>query len=527
MSDSHHQALVSALRDPALWPVSAGRLELVETHISTVFLLDDFAYKLKKPLDLGFLDFSTLERRRFCSQEEVRLNRRLAPDVYLEAVPVTGTLDAPRPEGEGEPIDWLVKMRRFAARDVLAKDPGALDADFIKRLAVRIAEFHQQAAIVESGEPFGSPEAVWHPVGENFDQLRHFSEDAEILALLDGLEARAREQFAALEPLMRERRAEGHIRECHGDLHLGNIVLEADEPLIFDGIEFSPGLRWIDTLNDLAFLLMDLRHAGRSELEHIALDHYLEVSGDYPGLPLLSFYMAYRAMVRAKVSAIRLSQSQDVQLRQQLKAECLAYLSLASDCAHPPQGAIWINHGVSGSGKSHCARKLPGPLPLVRLCSDIERKRLAGLAPTQRAVDEVGEGLYGPEMGRRTFERLLACASAVASSGRIALVDATFIKRNWRAGFKQLADELAVGFAILSFSAPQQELEARVCKRLEKGDDASDATLEVLKSQQQALESLSPEEEALSIKIPKDASLEALLGDGLLGRALAGLSKAD
>lgn len=520
MTDSHHQALVQALRNPDVWPVSAQRLEVVETHISTVFLLDDFAYKLKKPLDLGFLDFSTLERRRFCCFEEVRLNRRLAPDVYLDAVPVVGSLADPRPEGEGEAIDWLVKMRRFAARDVLAQDPGALDATLARRLARQIADFHQQAARLEPGAAFGSPEAVWHPVGENFAQLRHFSADEEILPPLEGLEVRAREQFTALEPLMRERRAGGHIRECHGDLHLGNIVLEAGEPLIFDGIEFSPGLRWIDTLNDLAFLLMDLRHAGRRDLEQILLDSYLEASGDYLGLPLLSFYMAYRAMVRAKVSAIRLSQSQDVQQRQELKAECLSYLVLAADCARPEVGAIWINHGVSGSGKSHCARKLPGPLPLVRLCSDIERKRLAGLAPWQRASAEVGEGLYGPEMGRRTYERLLACARAVASSGHIALVDATFIKRNWRQGFCQLAAELGVGFAILSFAAPQVELEERVSRRLEQGQDASDATLEVLRSQQQAMEPLSPEEEALSIKVPKDASLEELLGDALLDRLI-------
>lgn len=512
MSLSHHQALVNALRNSDCWPVSARRLDVIETHISSVFLLDDYAYKLKKPLDLGFLDFSTVEKRRFCCEEEVRLNRRLAPDIYLAAVPIGGSLTAPRPEAGGEPLDWLVKMRRFAATQTLATDPEQLDAQLIRQLARQIADFHHRAEPVAPEAPFGTPEAVWHPVGENFAQLRHFSQDSDIHRPLARLEARAQAQFAALKPLLLERRSQGHIRECHGDLHLGNIVLEQGRPLIFDGIEFSPGLRWIDSLNDLAFLLMDLRHIGRADLEHIALDTYLEASGDYQGLPLLPFYMAYRAMVRAKVSAIRLSQPDlTEQAEGQLKTECLAYLALAEDCAHPGPGAIWINHGVSGSGKSHCARQLPGPLPVVRLCSDIERKRIAGMAPTDRAITGPGQGLYGPEMGRRTFERLLACAQAVAQSGRIALVDATFIKRDWRTGFHALADRLGLSFAILSFSAPQPELESRVSRRLEQGQDASDATLEVLKSQQQNQEPLSAAEEALSIKIPKDAPLDRIL----------------
>lgn len=521
-AQQHHQILVEALRNPDCWPVCARRLEVRQTHISTVFLLDDYAYKLKKPLDLGFLDFSTLKRRKFCSEEEIRLNSRLAPDVYLAAVPISGSLESPRPEGAGEPIDWLVKMRRFAADEVLAGQPERLDAPLIRQLAHKIADFHARVArlgsATESAEAFGTPEAVWHPVGENFAQLRHFSQDAEIVGPLAELEAHAVAHYERLRPLLEERRAEGHIRECHGDLHLGNIVLEQGEPLIFDGIEFSPGLRWIDTLNDLAFLLMDLRHVGRADLENIALDAYLETSGDYLGLPLLPFYMAYRAMVRAKVSAIRLSQPDLAgEQQQQLKKECLAYLALARDCAHPNPGAIWINHGLSGSGKSYCARQLPGPLPLVRLCSDIERKRLAGLAPTERARAEIGGGLYGPEMGRRTFERLLACARAVALAGRIALVDATFIRRNWRTGFRALAESLGVRFVILSFSAPEAELECRICERMEQGRDASDATLEVLRSQQRNLEPLSPEEAALSIQIPRNISLEELFGDALLG----------
>jgi aminoglycoside phosphotransferase family enzyme/predicted kinase len=512
MSLSHHQTLVNALRNPDCWPESARRLEVIETHISCVFLLDDYAYKLKKPLDLGFLDFSTVEKRRFCCEEEVRLNRRLAPDVYLAAVPIGGSLTAPRPEAGGEPLDWLVKMRRFAAAETLATDLEHLDAHLIRQLARQIADFHHRAEPVAPEAVFGSPDAVWYPVAENFAQLRHFSQDPDIQRPLARLEAGAQAQFAALKSLLLERRSQGHIRECHGDLHLGNIVVEQGRPLIFDGIEFSPGLRWIDSLNDLAFLLMDLRHVGRADLEHIALDSYLEASGDYQGLPLLSFYMAYRAMVRAKVSVIRLSQPDlTEQTEKQLKADCLAYLALAEDCAHPGPGAIWINHGVSGSGKSHCARQLPGPLPVVRLCSDIERKRIAGMAPTDRAITGPGQGLYGPEMGRRTFERLLACAQAVAQSGRIALVDATFIKRDWRTGFHALADRLGLSFAILSFSAPQPELESRICQRLEQGQDASDATLEVLKSQQQNQEPLSEAERLLSIQIPRDASIEEIL----------------
>jgi aminoglycoside phosphotransferase family enzyme/predicted kinase len=470
-------------------------------------LLDGLAYKLKKPLNLGFLDFSTPEKRRFCCEEELRLNRRLAPDVYLQVLPLCGSQEHPQPGGSGEPFDWLLQMRRFNAEGVLAQQPERLDAQLMRQIIGQIARFHAAAAPLEPDQPYGQPELVLQPMRENFTQLRLFTQEPELLRPLVELEAWTLQRFAQLRHLLEQRREQGHIRECHGDLHLGNMVLEAERPIIFDGIEFNPALRWIDCLNDLAFLLMDLCHQGRADLAHLALDEYLQQSGDFAGVPLLDFYQCYRALVRAKVSAIRLSQADlDQASRQSIQRECLAYIQLAAEFTRPRRGALLISHGLSGSGKSHIGRQLPGPLPLIRLRSDVERKRLAGLAPDQRTTAELNTGLYSLEMTRRTFNYLAQLTESLLGCGQLLLIDATFLKASVRQRFRQLAEGLGVAFYILEFQRSPEQLAQNIQRRLAKGLDASDADLGVLQQQLQQDEPLSAEEQALSIPVPLDGA---------------------
>jgi len=489
------QPLIAALLDPAAYPHPAPAPRLIETHISWVILAGDYAYKLKKPLDLGFLDFSTLAKREHCCREEVRLNRRLAPDIYLGVVPVAGT--PPKVEGEGQVLEWAVKMRAFPADATLDRETE-ITAEQIDAIADRVAAFHGEVALAPEDSGFGSQEAIQAPVAENFRQLCALLPSPD--ALLDPLEAWSGAEGQRLASHFSARRAEGYIRECHGDLHLGNIAwvegaplspqggrrirkpLEAaTTPLIFDGIEFNPGLRFIDVISEIAFLCMDLMHRGREGLAWRFLNRYLEHTGDYAGLATLPYYLVYRALVRAKVTAIRASQSDGD------FAETLSYLALAQRIRQRPAAALLLMHGVSGSGKTWVSQTLLEHLPAIRLRSDVERKRLFGLTALadSRAL---GENIYSREAGARTLARLLDLTKTLLSAGFRVIVDATFIKRDWREPFQKLAEERGIPWWIAALEAPSEVLRQRVAARQASGHDASEAGPGVLAAQLAAVE---------------------------------------
>ena len=498
--NDHHNRLVRSLSTSDLWGDDIEQVEVIETHISTLFLVGDFAYKMKKPLNLGFLDFSSLEKRHYFCNEEVRLNRRLAPNIYLDVIPISGDVADPQLGGEGEPIEWLVKMQRFNAHAVFSEHPEFLNEALIKRLAHQIADFHLQADVINKTMPYGLMQSVLNPMMENFSQLDSQVSETAILDKLHPLKHWTIQQSEVLQQQLLLRRKVGFVRECHGDLHLGNIVLEQDEPLIFDGIEFAPELRWIDTISDLAFLLMDLSHQRQTRLANALLNFYLEQSGDYGSLPLLSFYLAYRAMVRAKVTAIRFGQTGLDELdRQTVHDECLDYLLLAESFTHAKRGAVVITHGVSGSGKSTVSEALIHLESVVRIRSDVERKRLAGYSATHRVSQEEGEVLYSKEMNLRTYQHLLASVSSIVQSGQVALVDAAFLRRQERVTFTNLATELDVPFRILDFDVEKEELIRRIEQRTARNDDASDANVDVLIKQLQWDEPLDQQECSVSL----------------------------
>jgi hypothetical protein len=504
-----HEALVQSLMDQSRWPAGGADRRRIDTHISTVLLAGDVAYKLKKPLDLGFLDFMSLDSRHAACLEELRLNRRLAPDIYQAVCAITGSVEAPDIDGAGPVIDWAVRMQRFDPDAILSNRTEGLSSGLIERLALRIAEFHARAAVSPIGEPFGTAAAVFAPMQQTFDQIR-VSLPAET-AGLDQIETWSKDQRDRLAELLDERKAGGHIRECHGDLHLGNVALIAGEPVVFDAIEFNPGLRWIDTMNDVAFLSMDLHHR-RPSLVYCLLDHYLQASGDYPGLPLLRFYEVYRALVRAKIAAIRATQELTRAQRRAVMDEFNAYLGLAHRLTQPAQGAVIITHGVSGSGKSHVVRRLPELLPAVRVRSDVERKRLLGL---DAHADATAEGAYSAELTQLTYARLADFAVEVVQAGMVAIVDATFLQYQKRALWHALADAMKVPFVILDCDAPVEILRERILARRRRADNVSDADLEVLNAQLQTREPLSTDERRYAITIGPGQPLSA---DALLER---------
>ena len=497
------ERVIQGLLAPDAYPHPVGQVGHVETHISHVLLAGEHAYKLKKPLALGFLDFSTPERRFHCCEEELRLNRRLAPDLYLGLVPVLGTREHPRvgaPGESGPVLEWAVHMRRFRQEGLLDRHP--LDAALVDRLAERLAVFHAEIPAAPAESPYGTPKAVLSPMLENFRQVRARIAVQANEARLDRIEAWSLERWRALLPVIERRRAEGRVRECHGDVHRGNIALVDGEPVIFDALEFSARLRWIDTASELAFLLMDMEHAGEWALACRLLNRYLEIGGDYDALAMLDLYKVYHAMVRAKVLAIRLGQpSLGAEEERIHRRECEGYLALAEGYMCQARPRLLIACGLSGSGKSRMGRRLREALPLVHLRSDVERKRLFGLPPEARTTAAHGEGVYFPQATEWTYERLLELAGQVLERGYDALVDATLLTRKKRGAFKALAESRGAGFAILAMTAPFEVLRRRVTRRLEENCDASEASLEVLEHQRATCEVLSAEEQTLAIWI--------------------------
>jgi aminoglycoside phosphotransferase family enzyme/predicted kinase len=490
--------IVAGLRRPDAYPHRADRLAHIETHISHVFLAGDYAYKVKKPLNLGFLDFSTLERRRLCCGEEIRLNSRLAPRIYLEVVPIAGTPDAPRIGGEGTALEYAVRMRRFDQESLLTRLP--VTPELADRIAERVAQFHDAIPAAPQDSPFGTPEAVLGPMDENFSQIRARLPDPSLLSRLDPLEAWTHARHSDLRPLLEDRRRDGHIRECHGDMHRGNIALVQGDLVIFDGIEFNPGLRWIDTMSELAFLVMDLEEAGELPQARRLLNRYLEIRGDYGGLPLLDFYKVYRAMVRAKVTAIRLGQS-DVGPAEAAedREELERYLALAEGYTRPGPRRLYLTCGVSGSGKSRLSAILREHVPLVHIRSDVERKRLFGLPADARTGSDTDAGIYTKEASARTYGRLRELASVILDAGYSPLVDATFLERSRRRDFIALADEKGCPCTILVPEAPDAVLRERVAEREAEGRDPSEAGLAVLEAQLARREPLTEEERGMAV----------------------------
>jgi aminoglycoside phosphotransferase family enzyme/predicted kinase len=499
MSSSCSDKLIRALRQPGIVADAAAEVSLLETHISWVLLAGPWALKIKKPVSLGFLDFSSLEKRRFYCEEELRLNRRLAADLYLEVVPITGTPDAPRLGGPGEAIEFAVRMKRFPQEALLASvlDRGELGPRHIDQLARAVADFHGSVERAPPGSHFGEPARVLVPPQDNLAYLRRLVSEPPRKAQLERLQRWTEDEFARRRPDLAARRRDGFVRECHGDLHLGNMVLLDDAVRVFDCIEFNDDFRWIDVISDVAFATMDLEHRGRADFAGRFLNAYLERTGDYGGLAVLPFYVVYRALVRALVDVIRSGQLQRGSgARRELDEEFHSYLDLAERWIQPRRPSLTITFGVSGSGKTTGTQPLVEREGAVRLRSDVERKRLFGLRPDEASGTAGRPDIYSRQATDRTYRRLEECAAAIVRSGFPAVVDATFLNRRRRQRFKALADRLGVPFRIAEFASDEATLRQRIEERRREGHDASEATAAVLADQLKAREPLADDERA-------------------------------
>ncbi|TAN13975.1 MAG: hypothetical protein EPN34_00405 [Burkholderiaceae bacterium] len=463
-------------------------VELVQTHLSWLLLAGATAYKIKRPVVLPFVDFSSLAERRRCCEEEVRLNRRFAPQLYLGVSRITGTSDAPRLDGDGEAFDYAVRMRRFASGSLLAEraTAGTLLAADVDRLAERIAAIHLAAPRAAPDSGFGTPERRAAAPLSVLDALRLAAPSCA-----DAYTAMRRwlkREAAALAPLWHARMAAGFVREGHGDLHLANLVLLDGDILPFDAIEFDPALRWIDIVDDAAFTAMDLIAHERSGFAVRFINGWLDATGDHAGLALWRHALVYRALVRALAAALQPRAGPD-------------YLAVARHLAAALRAPrLIVMHGLPASGKSVVALRIAEAIGAIRLRSDVERKRLLGL-PALADTHAAAADAYSAGATQRTYARLAELARTTLEAGWPAIVDAAFLRRTERARFAELAEELGVPFAIVACHAPEALLRERIAARRLRRDDPSEADIDVLRRLTAAAEPLDAAERAAALDV--------------------------
>jgi len=486
---------VDELLHAEAFPHTVERLEMRETHISWVILTGPFAYKIKKPVKFEFLDASTLELRRHLCEEELRLNRRYAADLYVDVVPIVRVNGRIAVGAAGPAIEYAVRMKQFdAASELLALlKANNVAQDEILALAELLAGFHLHATVARGTGTHPMTQQPYEAVLDNLTQLIAHMAPVEPSAVLDPLIDWTYDNARALEQSFQLRADSGFIRECHGDLHAANIVRWQGHLIPFDCIEFNPRFRCIDVMNDLSFLVMDLVSHHRIDLAFTLLSRYLEVTGDYEGIPLLRFYAAYRALVRAKVDALAAEQSP--QQANALRDRLLQRIHNAADWTAPQRPILILMHGPSGSGKSWLSERLVPKLAAIRVRSDVERKRLAGIAPYASAAAGHQQGIYSEEFSHRTYGRLVDCVENCLRAGFNTVVDAAFLDAADRELFWSLALRLRAICIVVSCHGEQAMLAERVMQRSHARKDASDADLEVLNVQLRDLQPFSASEQ--------------------------------
>lgn len=489
--------LISALKSPDLYEHPASSISTIETHISWIILTGKYAYKIKKPVDFGFIDFTTLDKRIFFCEEELRLNRRFSTDLYLQTIAIRGSHSMPKLNGNDEIIEYAVKMREFS-QDCLLSNYAAekrLKSDHIDSMARVIAIFHRQAPYVATGSPLGSAVTIGKWSDDNFLQIESAIPEPQLPDYFIQLKTWSQEKFDSLRTIIEQRQQNGFVRECHGDLHLGNIAFLNEKCTAFDCLEFNQELRWIDTMSEVAFVVMDLQARGYNEFAWRFLNRYLAINGDYSGLAMLPYYLVYRALVRAKVEALgffshRSADSIEVPyLRRSLR-----YLDLARAWSDLERPLLVAMHGLSGSGKSTVAENLASTLGAIQIRSDIERKRLFDLDATSNSASSVDRGIYSKDVSRQTYNRLVEIADNLLSNGFSVIVDTACLESSQRALFRQLALKLQLPCYLISCEASEKKLQQRITQRLERGSDASEANLGVLANQLRTQQPLSSSE---------------------------------
>ncbi|MGC6483010.1 MAG: AAA family ATPase [Synechococcus sp.] len=505
-----HPAMIEALLQPNAYPHPVAAVQLIETHMSWVLLTGPFAYKIKKPVALAFVQTTTLQQRLHCCHEELRLNRRLAADLYCAVVPVLGPaaqaristtpLDPNVAHGESI-LDVAVKMVQFDPKDLLSRalTDNTINRPALSELAWSLGHFHQHAPVAAPTTTYGNPQAVCEPVATNLTILDQLATTGQQQAQLTQHRHWVAQHQQQLLPRLIDRKQAGAIRECHGDLHCANIRRKPNGQLqVFDAIDFNAGLRWIDPISEMAFLVMDLEMRGNPGCGVELLNSWLECTGTYDGLDLWPWYSAYRAMVRAKVSALQAQSCPDPARRHHLQTELDSYLTIASRWEQTPQGGLVLMHGLSGSGKSTLSAQLIGPFQAVRLRSDRERLRAFQALEGQPA--RFTGDRYRAEVTRWLFhDRLPHLVQRALLSRYAVIVDATFLRHQERRVMTALADAMGRPWAIVHCQCSEATARQRLTQRQRERQDPSEADLTVRNRQRQWQDALDDQEQQRTV----------------------------
>ena len=516
--DNSLPVLIQQMLQPGFYPHPVNEpIHLIQTHISYVLLTGEYSYKVKKPVNFGFLDFSTLAQRQHFCQEELQLNQRLSPQLYLAVVPITGDAAQYRlasdPNPPGEVVEYTVQMRQFEQEQLFSHlfEQGELTLEQMQALGKLVASFHATAATNAEIQAFGDVQAVRAVAEDNYQTSLPYVGRAQTQTQLAQTQAFTEEFFQTHSDWFAQRQAEGKIRECHGDLHLNNVCRYQDQIQVFDCIEFNQEFRRTDVMYDAAFMVMDLEFQGRPDLANAFLNAYLEQTGDYWGAALLPLYLSMRAYIRAKVGSLMLDDPGIPETqKQEAQERAAAYYHLAWRYTQRSPGKIFLMSGLSGSGKTTVARQVAQKIKAIHIRSDAVRKQLARISLNQRGDQEgaYGSGIYSPEMTKKTYDRLLELGIFLAQQGLPVILDAKYDQQDLRQDAIAQAQANHLQIKILHCTAPRDVLETRLQTR--QGDIA-DATAAHLADQQQAAEPLSETEQAHVQIIKTDQPIQSQL----------------
>ncbi len=494
MSISHDQ-LVRFMLSPSFYPHDPPSVDLVQTHISSVFIAGDKVYKIKKPVDFGFLDFTTLEKRKFFCDEEIRLNSRLAPSVYKSVATVTDDgAGNPVLNGDGPVIEYAVVMRRLPEERMLYRllQEGHVDDTVMDAIARLLHEFHRKADTGGEIDQLGSLDTIMMNHDENFDQTEPFIDRTISAPAHAFMKACAHKFMKDNEELFQRRVSEHRIRDCHGDLHLQHICLDGDEIVIFDCIEFNRRFRSLDVAAEIAFLSMDLEGNGYTGLARTFINAYIRYSGDAGAEKLLNFYRAYFAFVRGKVTGFRLDDpSMEEADRTAVIDEATRYFDRSARYAarteHP---VLVITAGLMGTGKSFLADRLARYLDARIIQTDVLRKEMLGIDSSERHYENFEEGIYSAETTRKTYEAALERAEAFIAAGESVILDASFRSRRDRGRARESARRAGAGFFIVECLCPESTVRERLEKRTTQSGQASDGRWELYETQKKSFEAV-------------------------------------
>jgi len=473
------EQLIKSLLNSKIYPHSVNNIKLIETHISWVILTGKYAYKIKKSVNFGFLDFTDLKKRKYFCELELKLNKRLASDLYLKVIPIGGSFDNPELDGKNNVIEYAIVMNEFDQQQLLTNIH--LNSQIISDLAQIIADFHQNTAIV-SEQKFLNIQTALDPFEQNFTQIAPLLEDKQDLAIINNLQKQVLSEYPQLKNHLQKRIEQQVIKQCHGDLHLGNIIQAAQKPIIFDCIEFNDEFRFIDVISDSAFLMMDLLDKKHSDLANLFISNYLAKTQDYYGLYVLNFYLTHRALVRAKVNLFAKNNDNKQQVIQNYRN----YVNLAIDCQKPKTQFIAITYGVSASGKSYSAAQITKHLGAITISSDNLRK-------LQNCKD------YSDSGRNQIYVKLLEQAKLIVNAGFSVVIDATFLAYLQRKQVFALAHELGILMVIIECRADITELKKRCKLRAKLPNCNSDADFNVITKQLNVIEPLLEHEKAHSL----------------------------